>query len=181
MPNNYQIFDYWKDKNIDNQPILIDWGEPSCWACNKQILVETQELLDNGDFEEIWNRTSGHLQRCHIIPKGLGGSNEPENLFLLCPDCHKESPDTTNPKLFFDWIRMKRKRCSLGVDYVKAKQDMEYICKSSNVDIKDLLDFMEVHKNEFDISKIGTHGVKISMSSVLLTWIDMYKNSGVTI
>lgn len=36
----------------------------------------------------IW-RTS-NLEVDHIVPLHLGGSNEPENLQLLCIKCHKE-------------------------------------------------------------------------------------------
>ena len=49
-----------------------------------------------------------HLQRSHILAKSLNGEDKPENYFLLCPQCHAESPDTTDAKLFFAWVRYKR-------------------------------------------------------------------------
>lgn len=47
---------------------------------------------------------SGHQEICHIMPKSLGGADNPENLFLLCGECHFVSPDTTNRCVFYDWI-----------------------------------------------------------------------------
>ena len=32
LPPKSQIFEYWKDQ-LPDLGILIDWGEPSCWAC----------------------------------------------------------------------------------------------------------------------------------------------------
>ena len=42
------------------------------------------------------------------MEKSLNGEDKPENYFLLCPQCHAESPDTTDAKLFFAWVRYKR-------------------------------------------------------------------------
>jgi len=43
-------------------------------------------------------------ERCHIIAKSLGGSYKCDNLFLMCEDCHQRSPNTTDPKIFFEWV-----------------------------------------------------------------------------
>lgn len=46
------------------------------------------------------------LQRCHIVPHSLGGSDmDVENYFLMCLDCHQQNPDTVYPKLFWHYIR----------------------------------------------------------------------------
>lgn len=133
MPStsHYKIFDYWKDKCIDEQgnvyiereevfrftqTVVYDWGEPNCWACGRIIPVENepkyQEWIEAEDLKSIWNCRT--LRRCteraHIIPRSLGGKDEPENLFLLCPKCHKESPDTSMPSMFLAWVYQRRRR-----------------------------------------------------------------------
>ena len=62
MPNtsHYRIFDYWKDKAftssgeikslrdcksfLEVETVVIDWGEPCCWACG-EYAVKDKELL----------------------------------------------------------------------------------------------------------------------------------------
>jgi len=41
---------------------------------------------------QICNKNVGNIRNevHHIIPKSKGGSNRPDNLILLCPDCHKK-------------------------------------------------------------------------------------------
>jgi hypothetical protein len=37
------------------------------------------------------------LEKCHIIPKSLGGNcNDPSNFVLLCNMCHQEAPNVNN-------------------------------------------------------------------------------------
>lgn len=176
MPSNYQIFDYWKDKYLNDSPIQLDWGEPSCWGCHKPITVETESLLAEANFKEIWNRTSGELERCHIIPKSLGGSNEPDNLFLMCPDCHSKAPNTTNEEIFFDWVKMQRQNCMFGTNVKEQKDLINHICEQMNIKVKDMVEFIE--HGDFDISdSISTHGAKLNTSTLLMSVINKYKES----
>ena len=131
---HYKIFNYWKDKAITcdgnivdvndekyfdtSIEVVRDWGEPECFACRKFVKQITEDpkyedwLQDESDegLKAIWGHkdTKHVLERAHIIPFSLGGSENPDNLFLLCKDCHKDSPDTNNPKNFFRWVYMKR-------------------------------------------------------------------------
>lgn len=130
---HYKIFDYWKDKaitedgevvDVDDErylnssiEVVYDWGEPECFACRKLVAP----VLDDKDYEQwleddeglkkIWNHreTRRNLERAHIIPHSLNGDESPQNMFLLCGQCHEESPDTNNPQNFFRYIYMKRK------------------------------------------------------------------------
>lgn len=135
---HYSIFEYWKDKVIlENGDVktvddvwnklsldkyirvVYDWGEPCCWACDKTIMStyeENEEDLNIVGFGKIWNDrcVKSHLQRCHIVPRTLGGADSPENLFLLCNDCHEKSPDTINKKSFFRWVFDQRKTHFFG-------------------------------------------------------------------
>ena len=175
-----KIFDYWKDKSImsdgtvilddfndkNSIPVIYDHGEPCCWACGRFI----EKAFDVKCYEELANYSPRALydspqvrskyNRCHIIPHQAGGSDEPSNLFLLCEECHEESPDTLNPKNFFKWVYKKRKSKPRGIRIVE-----EY-----------LEDCKEKGKNPFTCNpnqaKAFTHGTKISESTLVMALAD---------
>jgi HNH endonuclease len=102
MPSKSKIFDYWKDKGV-----IIDWGEPSCWACGKWRSDYYDIKSPNASMKEIravWNKIS-FLQRCHIVPVSLGGSNDPSNFYLMCAECHNLQPNTSSAEVFFRWVK----------------------------------------------------------------------------
>src|SRR3972149_252426 len=105
LPTKIEIINFWKDK-IDEYGILIDCGEPSCWACGFHYDAKYDIRNSNAswqDISECWKKMP--LQRCHIVPKSLGGSNEPINLFLMCSECHDLAPDTAIKEIFFEWVK----------------------------------------------------------------------------
>ena len=122
------IFEYWKGKVINRRgdvrqkrddlrepdwiPVVNDWSEPSCWACGKPI--DTGKEAD--DPEKIWGfrKVRERLNRCHIVPDSCGGFDQPDNLFLLCSQCHVVSPDTTNRAAFLRWVFRERKVKDIG-------------------------------------------------------------------
>ena len=173
---HYKIFDYWKDKAITNNgdivdvndekyfsssiEVVYDWGEPECFACRKLVAP----VLDDKDYEQwledeeglkkIWNHreTRRNLERAHIIPHSLGGNENPDNMFLLCKECHEESPDTNNPKNFFRYIYMKRKSPNKAYKrYMMFMQD----CINRN------LDFTTCDVNKM-FDNTSFHGSKMS-------------------
>lgn len=91
------IHDYWLHQATHDSEWLIDnVGETSylhilqgegqdCYACGR-------------------HRTN-ELEKCHIIPHSLGGSMWPDNLFLMCCDCHSDNPDSIHTELFFNYVR----------------------------------------------------------------------------
>lgn len=137
MPNtsHYRIFDYWKDKMIsptgevkstrerkpydDSLMVVFDWGEPCCWACGRyavkdkelyQFFESNPDTASDDFFKKLYNLKSlkHELNRCHIRPNALGGADSPENLFLMCEECHILSPDTVNRAAFFRWVYDRR-------------------------------------------------------------------------
>ena len=123
-----EIAEYWAGKSItrsgdiikgtdsDAVMVIVDAGEPSCWACDRPIVGSAEESEDS-TFERIWDNkyVKSKFNRCHITPAALGGKDEPSNLFLMCAHCHNEAPDTSNPKTFFRWVYDKRKTNGWGV------------------------------------------------------------------
>lgn len=195
------IFEYWKDKailengevveirealngNNKYQTIVDDWGEPCCWACDKPILTTYEENGNVvGDFSKIWNdvRVKKHLNRCHIIPRTKGGEDFPSNMFLMCPSCHTESPDTTNPYTFFRWVYDQRKTHSFGClrfNILRDKIQERLTRRGLNVSPEEIAEVIgEEHlvyekMAEYLSSHIETHEFHYAKSSILEGFID---------
>jgi hypothetical protein len=117
LPAKRLIFDFWKNR-LSNAGLFIDWGEPSCWACGFHYGAKYDISSPHASIEEIyrcWDKIP--LQRCHIVPRSLGGSNEPSNLFLMCRECHDLAPNTDIPEIFFEWAK--------GQSYLR-REDAKY-------------------------------------------------------
>ena len=141
LPLKSQIFEHWKDR-LPRLGILIDWGEPSCWACRFHYGVKYDVKRPDAGWSEIlrgWERIP--LQRCHIVPKSLGGTDDVDNLFLMCRECHDLAPNTSIAEILFEWARaqsssareMARIRAALtafGVDETDA-QDLDALLTSA--------------------------------------------------
>lgn len=99
-PSKYDIALYWM-----KQGFVCDIGEPSCFAC--LWYDERWELLPNdtdSHLRKIWQGAKG-LERCHLVPRALGGSLEVSNMVLLCEECHLAAPDFAAPGYMLKWMR----------------------------------------------------------------------------
>jgi hypothetical protein len=83
MPNTRHIYNYWKKRLREkyNRDIYTDF---TCFACLRE----------------------GYVQRCHIKPLHLKGSNNASNLHLLCPNCHVESEGYLG-EIYWTWFENK--------------------------------------------------------------------------
>ncbi|ATU67004.1 HNH endonuclease [Piscinibacter gummiphilus] len=79
-----EVVGYWS-ANADECGLSVDWAEAErlCWRCAQ----------------------GRQLQRCHIVPRALGGSELPSNLVLLCAQCHAEAPNVEDPTFMWAWLR----------------------------------------------------------------------------
>jgi hypothetical protein len=176
MPSNYSIFNYWKNEMLFDEPVIADWAEPECWCCKKAILVETETARKDGDFKYIWNKTSEHLQRCHIVPKSLEGSNAPNNLFLLCPSCHEQAPNSDNRDIFLRWIYFERKKYAIGWNLQKLLDTAKYLCQQSDVDFDEFIRFFNnLGNSKLDSKHVSTHLSKLTESTVIMMLIERFK------
>lgn len=133
--SHYSIFNYWKDKAItkdgdvkieigyegcdeknfdvkESIAVVTDCGEPECWACGKWISNYDYSYIENHTLEQVYDHpeVKSQLEKAHIVPHAIGGDENPCNMFLLCHECHRESPDTKYKKEFFRWVYKTRKR-----------------------------------------------------------------------
>ncbi|MFK0292274.1 HNH endonuclease [Streptomyces sp. NPDC090442] len=44
------------------------------------------------------------VERAHVVPESLGGSNDVRNFALLCPHHHREAPDVADAEAFWSWV-----------------------------------------------------------------------------
>ena len=193
------IFDYWKEKYInkdgsivleryagkDSIPVVKDEGEPMCWACSKPFITEYEDKISNPPTDEEIHRlwmdkvVKSGLNRCHIVPDAMGGEDTPQNLFLLCGNCHIDSPDTMNREGFFRWVYRRRASSAMGViNPAEMISDIE-------VELEDrgLPKILEMEKEKpgffydgdfkkFLSTHIGTHGAKVVMSTYIVAIAD---------
>lgn len=106
IPSKASIVEHWKDELHE---YMVDWVEPSCWACNKFWWGRYDIKIQNPNFEEImknWNKITP-LERCHIVPTQFGGNDKAENLFLLCKECHDKAPNTRSRTAFLHWAKQQ--------------------------------------------------------------------------
>jgi len=186
----YEIYNYWKDKAITKDFEVKPWkaceasdeavkviefpDEIVCWACG----ILPYETVDSEKIEVLWNRDH-LLDRAHILARSKGGEDIPSNLFLLCPNCHAESPDTTNPKNFYAWIYYKRRFDNWAQIY---KRELEKAAIVKGIDFEELLGYFSRLDMDFGtmkairkqlIERCALHGGAISMSSKTLSLIDI--------
>jgi hypothetical protein len=152
----------------------IDLGEPLCWACRDTFRGRHFVVAANPTWQHYvraWTRAP--LQRCHIIPRSMGGSNDASNLVLMCATCHDFAPDTTDPAYFFDWMRAQS--C-----YVRRWREFQDAMRSFGADGTDpqtarILSGMlaDPRFNEWADARMGLHcsqrhgGVGYSVSSLV--------------
>ena len=195
MPKHSDIVKYWKDIGItskgtvvnlkeanfeeDVEIVIVDIGEPTCWGCDKPInkVFENKRYnkLIKSDPFGIWNLkpVASSLERAHISPRALTNNNDVSNLFLLCPNCHKISPDHVNESHFFRFVHTRRKRYAQGIN----KQELtDFYDALQSEDVKvELSDFANIDINS---NRINTHGFDIPPSTLLSEMLDVLKENG---
>lgn len=83
-PNANKIAAYWYDRLLDKHDDgtyyckNLDIGEPACQACGSYNAGK----LGESDWDVVG------LEKAHIIPWSMGGSDEPSNFLMLCRHCH---------------------------------------------------------------------------------------------
>jgi 5-methylcytosine-specific restriction endonuclease McrA len=137
LPSKTEVFDYWKNV-FPSKGVFIDWGEPSCWACGHFWNGKYDVTNSKASMQQIykaWERAP--LQRCHIIPRSLGGSSDPSNLYLMCAECHDLAPNTTEPEIFFAWVKrqnwFRRSMSKLNLEFESHGITEEQLTKLKSI------------------------------------------------
>ena len=117
-PANIKILEFWcseEGKKILEQngitpygidTLTVDAGE-ECWGCNRFCCEGYYDSWEEDKKAGKWSGDS--RERCHIIARSLGGTYDCNNLFLMCGQCHRRAPNTSDPRVFFDWVVKENK------------------------------------------------------------------------
>jgi 5-methylcytosine-specific restriction endonuclease McrA len=165
-PSKFKIAKYWltnKNKVLSIADwLFIDLGEPTCWVCNdtwdgKFDFGEKKILLS-----KCWDNAP--LERCHIVPRASGGSYECSNLFLMCGDCHRASPDTVNKEMFFKWCSRYRQSYIMGhqLSIIKRGIELSGLSDREAVGLLHQEIFPGELREELRRQKANTHGAILS-------------------
>lgn len=160
--------------------------KPHCWACGAEYDGELLAAKDK-TFFDCYDEASSKLNRCHILPKQFGGSDLPSNLFLMCENCHRESPDTRNKRAFFRWIYERRhlytKGLRIGGIYLDVAKEMKALGFSMS-DWQNAFAIAIKDKRECEVSALlqramntakqnmGQHGFYIAPATTSATAVD---------
>ncbi|MFE2477837.1 HNH endonuclease [Streptomyces sp. NPDC059389] len=110
MPSKWTIATFWSDSpRIGTFAPHLQLDEPCCFACGW-----FSERWKKATPQASWQRAT--LERAHIVPRSLGGSDDAANLLLLCRSCHEESPDWSDPEQMARWISTREERPSKEVE-----------------------------------------------------------------
>jgi hypothetical protein len=77
-----------------------------------------EQFIKNFDYEDAlkicWKCTKTRpLEKCHIIPKSLNGADAPNNLVLLCKECHVQNPNVNDKEYYISWLNKTKNYCGL--------------------------------------------------------------------
>ncbi len=161
-----QIADYWvKNNNINETQLNFDWSESHthCWNC--------------GDNKSSKSKKRPSLERCHIIPRSLNGSDIPSNYVLLCKECHSQAPNTSYENDMWEWIKSNYIPFSFYGTYkirkalVMFKDKEGYSFFDKAIKIKNLNNAFNL-----ELSKISTHGFKFNVVTYYYMLKSIIKN-----
>jgi len=171
MPSKANIARYWKDEKCYKiLNYIMDWGEPSCWACGMWIGNYDTDPNERKDVFSIWN-DHPYLERCHILPKARGGCNCEANLVLLCRECHKASPDSKDPMLFVKWVFNRKNHFhNMSIEFKEAMETLEYVPQDDDYKLLISEEF-----KEFYFQSAVFVGGKISMATRIACFIEYKK------
>lgn len=195
MDSCYSIFRYWRDKAITEQGDVLDDSNigsrqvipnvylPSCFACGYPVSPRNIISWDKYDMpvEDIWKdkKINSVLQRCHIVAKQFGGPDTADNLFLLCSDCHRESPDTKNRAAFFRWVYRRMAEHSHGINCVHFTEEIKREIEMRGYNLEAFAKkFTAVPHEEMHAcldgawENCGLHGMHYAASTMMIAMID---------
>jgi len=80
-----------------------------CWDYHSKLISDLHVAVDWYAWEQDWCNCwacgdQKPLQKCHLTPKALGGTDDPSNTVPLCGRCHDLAPDVLDPQIMLDWI-----------------------------------------------------------------------------
>ena len=183
MPSRARVLDFWREWLEEDE---IDLLEPQCWCCYRPIRKHPSfkrlAKIDNPSWKEIrsaWNDCK-ELHRCHIVPRMLSGTEEPENIFLMCKRCHDKAPDTPSKEMFLRWVSRQYEVNLLEENYFEFKKVLCDFGVDSDEDIVELEKLVRSKEFKAWMRKnvgihVGPYGGTIKISTMVAALLE-YRN-----
>ncbi len=145
------------------------WLQNLQWVDEYGFCEYVREAIedDHEDLRICWCcGVTGYQEIAHIIPHSLGGSHLPFNSFLLCAECHLNSPDCSKAKYFVAFTNENAGRFSrvLAETFNKINLRVVEFCEQEPERAKVLIECMQAASLDFS-SRVTTHGSNYSIST----------------
>ena len=158
-----------KRRAVTRNAVRTAWKGNLQWVDEYGFCGYILEAIED-DYEDLricWCcGVTGYQEVAHIIPHSLGGTHLPINSFLLCAECHLNSPDCSSAKYFVAFINQNAGRFSrvLAETFQKITKRMTEFCEQEPENAEALLEYMKASSLEFG-SRTATHGSNFSIST----------------
>lgn len=140
MTTPYKIYQYWVTVGqarlkellgeVPSQLLYLDTEYPECFACGRPA----RTVKNPRDIRDYWNK-SKYLEKCHIIPDCLGGSNTVDNLVMMCRECNMSNPETNSEVYFWRWFQTKKKALAMFQIDDWVYETMKTLCNDVEFDL----------------------------------------------
>jgi hypothetical protein len=101
--------------------------------------MEAEVVLEFGSTVDqvtcCWRCGARSVERAHIVAASQGGTDDADNLLLLCHTCHMWQPDGATREEQMQWV------CR-GASWAEHREALEGACRVAGTSIEDLLEWM---------------------------------------
>lgn len=151
----------------------IEERTPFPWSVKEPLLKETNGLCAHcgTQLDRYTNLTIDHF-----IPLNKGGTNDSDNLTVLCEDCNQEKSDMILPAVWYSHLGKKKKE-QLKQNLYRYMQDTDYLSEDNlvPVDVFRIESVAEVTKRNKRIRMpVYINGIRMTNDDGFM-WLMEYK------
>ncbi|WP_073526858.1 HNH endonuclease [Pseudomonas fluorescens] len=158
-----------KRRAVTRTTVRNAWLQNLQWVDDYGFCEYVREAIedDHEDLRICWCcGVTGYQEVAHIIAHSLGGTHLPFNCFLLCAECHLNSPDCSSAKYFVAFTNENAGRFSrvLAETFKKINLRVIEFCQQEPEQAKGLVESMQAANLDFS-GRATTHGANYSIST----------------
>lgn len=148
---------------------------PFPWSVKEPLLKETKGLCAHCGVQ--LDRYT-NLSVDHFIPLSKGGTNDPDNLTVLCDDCNTKKSDMILPTMWYPYLEKKKKK-QMGAGLIQYMNKTDYLSEDNLVpmDIFRIESCIEaVKRNRAIRMPVYIYGMRMERDDAF-AWLMEYKRS----
>jgi len=113
----------------------------------------------------------------------LGGADSPDNLVLLCAECHWDAPDVSDPSYMLEWMEARESRmvrADMVLKEMIGRAGLSEVYSELAESHGDLVmkSFNELLKSD---AWVGFHGSHVSLATMAATTIEAIRRTQVAL